>query len=148
MSRKGHKSQQSSNPVGRPRTNSSPGADYAQWLMMVPKDARGEVSEFIRNHKLETYEDLIEFNKVVMAAIMEGRITPVIASELRQWHELTFSILAAKNSMNGSPESAYTDVITALVAVKRETRMIEPTYFDAGELTEVVEPEKVVVGEK
>ena len=115
--------------------------------MLVPKDLRGEVAEFIRKHPLDTLEDLAEFNKVIMAAIMEGRITPVIASELRAWHELTFSIIAAKNSLDGSPENAYTDVITALVQVKRETKKIEPTYFEADDLTDLREPVKIAAGE-
>lgn len=137
----------SKKPAGRPRTNVSPGADYAQWLMLVPKDMRGEVAEFIRKHPLDTLEDLAEFNKVIMASIMEGRITPIIASELRAWHELTFSIIAAKNSLDGSPENAYTDVITALVQVKRETKKIEPTYFEADDLTDLREPVKIAAGE-
>jgi hypothetical protein len=137
----------SKKPAGRPRSNVSPGADYAQWLMLVPKDLRGEVAEFIRKHPLDTLEDLAEFNKVIMAAIMEGRITPIIASELRAWHELSFSIIAAKNSMNGSPENAYTDVITALVQVKRETKKIEPSYFEASDLTDLREPVKIAAGE-
>jgi len=130
--------------AGRPRTNVSPGSDYAQWLMLVPKDRRYEVAKFIRGRKLKTYEDLIRFNVGIMAALMEGVITPVIAAELRHWHELNFSVIAAKNSAEGTPQDAYTDVITALVQVKREAKKIRGDYFDAEEPL-VVETKKIAV---
>ena len=130
--------------AGRPRTNVSPGSDYAQWLMLVPKDRRYEVAKFIRGRKLKTYEDLIRFNVGIMAALMEGVITPVIAAELRHWHELNFSVIAAKNSSEGTPQDAYTDVITALVQVKRQAKKIRGDYFDVEEPI-VVETEKVAV---
>ena len=130
--------------AGRPRSNVSPGADYAQWLMLVPKGKRYEVAKFVTGCKLETYDDLIKFNVGIMAALMEGRITPIIAAELRHWHELNFSVIAAKNSSEGPPQDAYTDVITALVQVKREAKKIRGDYFDVEEPI-VVEPEKVAM---
>ena len=74
-----------------------------------------------------------------MAALVEGRITPVIAQELRQWHELNFTILATKNSVDGSPQDAYTDIVTALVQVKRETKQLRGDYFTTEEV-EQAEP--------
>ena len=130
--------------AGRPRSNVSPGSDYAQWLMLVPKDKRYEVAKFVTGCKLENYDDLIKFNVGIMAALMEGVITPVIASELRHWHELNFSVIAAKNSSEGTPQDAYTDVITALVQVKREAKKIRGDYFDVEEPI-VVEAEKVAM---
>lgn len=128
MSRK--KKTGSRNNVGRPHTSIGAGSDYAQWLMLVPKDKRIEVAEFIRSNPIATYDDLIRFNVQVMAALIEGRLTPVIATELRHWHELNFSIIAAKNSVNGTPQDAYTDVITALVQVKREAKKLRGDYFE------------------
>ena len=128
MSRK--KKTGSRNNAGRPRMNVGAGSDYAQWLMLVPKDKRIEVAEFIRSNPIATYDDLIRFNVQVMAALIEGRLTPVIATELRHWHELNFSIIAAKNSVNGTPQDAYTDVITALVQVKREAKKLRGDYFE------------------
>ena len=133
------------NPGGRPRTSTTPGGDYAQWLLLVPKDKRREVAQFIRENPIKEYDDLIAFNCQIMAALIEGRITPVVATELRHWHELNFSVIAAKNSMRGTPEDAYTDVITALVQVKREAKKLRGDYFDAeSELVESA-PERIEV---
>ena len=132
----------SNRSVGRPRTTATPGSDYSQWLMLVPKDKRKEVANFIQARPIKTYDALIDFNVHIMAALMEGRITPVIATELRQWHELNFSIIAAKNSASGTPQEGYTDVITALVRVKREAHRIRGDYFDAGEALKTQEAGK------
>jgi len=127
----------SSNPPRR--QNSGSGGDYASWLMLVPKDKRKEVADFVAQAKIDTYDDLVGFSSKIMAALVEGRITPIIAQELRAWHELNFTILATKNSVEGSPESAYTDIVTALVQVKRETKQLRGDYFTAEEI-EQTEP--------
>ena len=124
-------------------TPASPGGDYAAWLMMVPKEKRQEVAHFITEHPIKEYDDLVDFGCKIMAALMEGRITPIIAQELRHWHELNFTIIAAKNSVSGSPQDAYTDIVTALVQVKRETKQLRGDYFDANELRDEREPVKV-----
>jgi len=119
---------------GRPPQGA--GTDYAQWLMLVPKDKRQEVANFISDNPIKEYDDLVSFGCKIMAALMEGRITPVIAKELRAWHELNFTIIATKNSVEGSPQDAYTDIVTALVQVKRETKKLRGDYFTAEEITE------------
>ena len=96
------------------------GTDYAAWLMLVPKDKRQEIARFIEEHPIQEYDDLVGFGCKIMAALMEGRITPVIAD-------------------------AYTDIVTALVQVKRETKQIRGDYFDANELLDEREPVKVGV---
>ena len=118
------------------RAAPSPGADYSAWLMLVPKDKRKEIAEFIRDNPIREYDDLVSFGCTIMAALMEGRITPVVAQELRAWHELNFTILATKNSVEGSPQDAYTDIVTALVQVKRETKKLRGDYFNAEEVLE------------
>ena len=135
MARRGRNSQQSNSPT--------PGGDYSRWLMLVPKDKRKEIAAFISEHPIEEYDDLVSFGCKIMAALMEGRITPVIAKELRAWHELNFTIIAAKNSVEGNPQNAYTDIVTALVQVKRETKQIRGDYFDATELLTARDPIKV-----
>ena len=122
------------------------GADYASWLMLVPKEKRLEISALIKETDIKEYDDLITFSTKIMAALMEGRITPVIARELRAWHELNFTVLATKNTANGTPQDAYSDVITALVAVKRERKQLRGDYFDSTEAIEVKSP--LMVGEK
>lgn len=136
----------------RSRNNNTPargaqnnGSDYSSWLMLVPKDKRQEIARFISEHPIEEYDDLVSFGCKIMAALMEGRITPVIASELRAWHELNFTILAAKNTASGTPENAYTDIVTALVQVKRETKQLRGDYFDASDLVDSREPVAVEV---
>ena len=133
-------------PQPRPsRAAPSPGADYSAWLMLVPKDKRKEIAEFIKEHPIREYDDLVSFGCTIMAALMEGRITPIVAQELRAWHELNFTILATKNSVEGSPQDAYTDIVTALVQVKRETKKLRGDYFNADE---IVEAEPVVLEAK
>ena len=134
--------------AAKKRTNrtapaATPGNDYAAWLMLVPKEKRKEIASFIEDHPIVEYDDLVSFGCKIMAALMEGRISPVIAQELRAWHELNFTIIAAKNSVSGSPQDAYTDIVTALVQVKRETKQLRGDYFDANELVDEREPVRV-----
>jgi hypothetical protein len=136
------KKKKTSGQRGRPTVDTG-GSDYASWLMLVPKDKRKEVAVFISEHPVKDYDDLVSFSCKIMAALMEGRITPVVAKELRAWHELNFTILATKNTALGSPQDAYTDVVTALVAVQRERKQIRGDYFDVTELEEQREPIKV-----
>jgi len=128
------------------RAAPSPGADYSSWLMLVPKDKRKEIAEFIKAHPIKEYDDLVSFGCTIMAALMEGRITPIVAQELRAWHELNFTILATKNSVEGRPQDAYTDIVTALVQVKRETKKLRGDYFNAEEV--VADHEPVVIEAK
>lgn len=137
MGRRSRNSQQSNSPT--------PGGDYSRWLMLVPKDKRKEIAQFITEHPIEEYDDLVSFGCKIMAALMEGRITPIIAQELRAWHELNFTILAAKNTASGTPQDAYTDIVTALVQVKRETKQLRGDYFDASDLVDTREPVKIEV---
>jgi len=113
--------------------------------MLVPKDKRREVAEFIANHAVETYDDLVSFGCKIMAALMEGRITPAIAKELRAWHEMNFNIIATKNTVSDSPQDTYSDIVTALVQVKRETKKLRGDYFNA---EEVVEAEPIALESK
>ena len=140
------KSRSNSNP--RPsRAAPSLGADYSSWLMLVPKDKRQEIAKFVEEHPIKDYDDLVGFSCKIMAALVEGRITPVIAQELRAWHELNFTIIAAKNTATGSPPDAYTDIVTALVQVKRETKQIRGDYFDAPDLVDTRETVEIEVND-
>lgn len=114
---------------GKGRPPEGGGGDYAQWLMLVPKEKRKEVAEFIASHPVRDYDDLLVFGCKIMAALMEGRITPAIAKELRAWHEMNFEVISAKNSGADSQESVHSDIITALVQVKRETKKLRGDYF-------------------
>lgn len=125
---------------GRGRPAEGGGSDYAQWLMLVPKDKRKEVADFISAHEVKTYDDLVSFGCKIMAALMEGRITPAIAKELRAWHEMNFTVIAAKNTQEDAPQSTYSDIVTALVQVKRETKKLRGDYFTSSEVIEEKPP--------
>ena len=125
---------------GRGRPPEGGGSDYAQWLLLVPKDKRKEVADFISEHRVETYDALVSFGCKIMAALMEGRITPAIAKELRAWHEMNFTVIAAKNAKEEAPESTYSDIVTALVQVKRETKKLRGDYFTSSEVIEEKTP--------
>ena len=86
-------------PQRNTRATPTPGADYSSWLMLVPKDKRKEIADFIRDNPIQEYDDLVSFGCTIMAALMEGRITPIVAQELRAWHELNFTILATKTRL-------------------------------------------------
>ena len=43
------------------------GADYASWLMLVPKDKRKEIAEFIEQNPVNDYDDLVSFSCKIMA---------------------------------------------------------------------------------
>ena len=99
----------------------------------------------IKKHPVKDYDDLVSFSQVLMAELMQGNITPAIAREARLWTELMFTVLATKNTALGTPEAAYSDVITALVAVRRESPRIEASYTMV-EAAPV--PEKIVVNDE
>ena len=137
------------NSVGRPRKKpEDPGQEYASWLRLVPKDKRREVATVLASAKLGNYGNLVDFSVYIMAALMEGRITPVIAQELRAWHELNFTILATKNSVAGTPQNAHTDIIAALVHVKQTSKRLRTDYFDDVDVKPSLSPVPVRVGEK
>jgi hypothetical protein len=118
------------------------GPEYRNWLTLVPPEQRENIAALIKKHPVKDYDDLVSFSQVLMAELMQGNITPAIAREARLWTELMFTVLATKNTALGTPEAAYSDVITALVAVRRESPRIEASYtmVDAEPL-----PEKIVV---
>ena len=134
---------------GGPAQNNGPGVDYASWLMLVPKEKRQEIADYLISADIKEYDDLVNFSVHIMAALMEGRITPVIAQELRAWHELNFTIIAAKNAVDGTPQGAHTDIIAALVHVRNTSKQLREDYFDN---TDVIEPlhqrEGLRIGEK
>jgi len=132
-----------------PAQNNGPGVDYASWLMLVPKEKRKEVADFLTSANIKDYDDLVNFSVHVMAALMEGRITPVIAQELRAWHELNFTIMAAKNAVDGTPQGAHTDIIAALVHVRQTSKQLREDYFDNTDVIETLpQREGLRIGEK
>ena len=104
------------------------GPEYRNWLTLVPPEQREKIASLIKKHPVKDYDDLVSFSQILLAELMQGNITPAIAREARLWTELMFTVLATKNTAMGTPEAAYSDVITALVAVRRESPRIEASY--------------------
>jgi hypothetical protein len=123
----------------------SDGADYSAWLNTVPTDKREVISKFLRSNPLNDYDDVLSFGQFLLAELMEGNITPVIAREARSYLEFLFTIIATKNSAMGTPGDAYTDIIGALITVKQSSPKLVGSYANQEDIIEV-EAEKVKVG--
>ena len=123
----------------------SDGADYTAWLNTVPVDKREVISKFLRTNPINDYDDVMGFGQLLLAELMEGNITPVIAREARSYLEFLFTILATKNSAMGTPGDAYNDIISALITVKQSSPKLVASYSNEPEIIDV-EVEKVEVG--
>lgn len=101
---------------------------YAEWLELVPADERNALAVVLTENPVRSYDDLVSFSQTVMVQILCGNIAPCVADAAGRWAELMLTALAAKNTASGTPGEAYSDLITALVAVKDEIPQIEATY--------------------
>ncbi len=126
---------------------SGEGPEYRSWLALVPPEQREAIASLVKKHKIKDYDDLVGFSQIILAEMIEGNITPAIAREARLWTEMMFTVLATKNSAMGTPEAAYSDVITALVQVRREAPKLEAAYTLTDEIIDI-EPEKIVVNDE
>jgi len=130
------------------RKGSGEGPEYRSWLTLVPPEQREAIATLVKKHQIKDYDDLVGFTQIILAEMVEGNITPAIAREARLWTELMFTVLATKNSAMGTPEAAYSDVITALVQVRREAPKLEAAYTVAPEEVITVEPQKLTVNDE
>ncbi|HIA01709.1 MAG TPA: hypothetical protein EYN66_07330 [Myxococcales bacterium] len=130
----------------RPPPGGEGAAEYLAWLGAVPEDERHAISDILSSIQVRTYDDLMCFSQRVLVEILAGRITPSVASEARGWAELMMLSIAAKNAMQGTPASAYGDLINALEDVKDTSSLIEASYTTEFELDPPVvsDEEKVV----
>ena len=126
---------------------SGEGPEYRSWLALVPPEEREAIAALVKKHKIKDYDDLVGFSQIILAEMIEGNITPAIAREARLWTEMMFTVLATKNSAMGTPEAAYSDVITALVQVRRESPKIEAAYTVNEEVIDV-EPSKIAMNDE
>jgi len=99
--------------------------DYMQWLIEVPIEERERMAALLVSYKIEDYPDLIGFTQAIMAEIIRGNLSLLVAQELRYWAEMLFTMVAAENSAAGTPEAAGQNIITALMAVS-QTVQVEP----------------------
>ncbi len=117
-------------------------AEYLAWLGAIPQEERVAISEILSSIQVRTYDDLMSFSQRVLVEILAGRITPAVASEARGWAELMMMSIAAKNASQGTPASAYGDLIHALEDVKESSTLIEASYTTEFQ----VEQDKVAEG--
>jgi hypothetical protein len=106
------------------------------------------IAGLLKKHEVKDYDDLISFSQILLAELIEGNITPAIAREARRYAELMFTIVATKNAAQGTPEAAYSDVITALVSVRREAPRLEASYTVVDAIPIESEPERIVVNDE
>jgi len=123
----------------------SEGADFRSWLTLVPEDKRKEVAKIIKANPVTDYKSVITLSQLMLSELVEGNLTPAISREARHWTELIFTAIATENTALGTPEAAYSDVITALVSVRREAPKLEAAYTFVDAITAA--PEKIVIND-
>jgi len=123
----------------------SEGADFRSWLTLVPEDKRKEVAKIIKANPVTDYKSVITLSQLMLSELVEGNLTPAISREARHWTELIFTAIATENTALGTPEAAYSDVITALVSVRREAPKLEAAYTVVDAIPAA--PEKIVIND-
>lgn len=104
---------------------------YIEWLDKVPEEERRLLAKVIADRPIKDYDDLVAFSQSVMVEVLCGRIAPCVADAAGRWAEIMLTALAAKNTANGTPGEAYSDLLSALVAVQNEAPAIEAVYSEA-----------------
>ena len=104
---------------------------YIEWLDKVPEEERRLLATVIAERPIKDYDDLVAFSQSVMVEVLCGRIAPCVADAAGRWAEIMLTALAAKNTANGTPGEAYSDLLSALVAVQNEAPAIEAVYSEA-----------------
>ncbi len=114
-------------------------------MTLVPEEKRNTVAKLIKENPVSDYKGVIGISQMMLAELVDGNLTPAVSREARHWTELIFTVIATENTAAGTPDAAYSDVITALVAVRREQPKLEASYtvVDAEAPAEV--PEKILV---
>ena len=137
-----------STKMGRPVQPRNDAAEYTNWLRLVDADKRKLLQQHFSQQKLREYDDVLDFCKAVLGELVAGNLTPAIARESRLLMELMFTVVAAKNTAAGTPEDAYTDIVAALVAVKKSSPRIQASYTVENATPNYVEPETLLIAEE
>lgn len=133
--------------MGRPLQPRNDAAEYNNWLRLVDADKRKLLHEHFSQLKLREYDDVLDFCKAVLGELVAGNLTPAIARESRLLMELMFTVVAAKNTAAGTPEDAYTDIVAALVAVKRSAPRIQASYTVENATPAYIEADPILIAE-
>ena len=104
---------------------------YIEWLDKVPEEERRVLAQVVADRPIRDYDDLVAFSQNVMVEVLCGRIAPCVADAAGRWAEIMLTALAAKNTAMGTPGEAYSDLLSALVAVQNEAPVLEAAYSDA-----------------
>jgi len=137
-----------STKMGRPSLPKDDAAEYSNWLRLVDADKRALLHKYFTDQQLREYDDVLDFCKSILGSLVAGDLTPAIARESRLLLELMFTVVAAKNTASGTPEDAYTDIVAALVSVKRSAPRIQASYTVESATPDYIEvPAKILVGE-
>lgn len=132
--------------MGRPTVPKDDATEYSNWLRLVDSDKRALLRKYFTDQQLREYDDVLDFCKSVLGALVAGDLTPAIARETRLLLELMFTVVAAKNTASGTPEDAYTDIVAALVSVRKSSPRIQASYTVENATPAYIEPlEKLTV---
>jgi len=112
---------------------------YIEWLDKVTPESRELLAKVFSENPVTNYDELITFSQRVMVEVLCGNIAPCVADAAARWAEIMMTALAAKNTANGTPGEAYSDLLNALIAVQEEAPVLEATYTE----TEVIDLEAV-----
>lgn len=110
-----------------------PGADWAKWLVLIPKSERTRMVQLLKSHPIETLADLKGFTRLVLIEVLEGNITPAVADLVRKYLEMMLTMTTAE--MQGSASGMTIDalLVASVRQEKREERKELPQHdvFDA-----------------
>lgn len=82
------------------------------------------VLDLLENKKVRELDDVVDIASTISAAILRGHLSNSTARELRQWTELMYTCVQAKNISTGDGDVNF---ITQLVQMSAEPRQIIET---------------------
>lgn len=94
--------------------SSSPKASYEawkNWMEEVPADERATVADFIRSIDLSQPDGVVKLNQEMMAMVAEGRLPPIVSSELRAWVMIVHEQLVAIHLASGQHAKSDTNIL-------------------------------------
>jgi len=117
------------------KTNDNRGQQYKEWLDLVPATRRQELAKEIKDHDVNDLTSLTKATMSVFTGIIAGDISPVIAESALPFAQLTFQVLAARDSQTGA--GATQDNLLLSVLMANKTEPLAPSYAHAIEATQL-----------
>ena len=127
-----------------------PSSDWLAWLATVSTEDRTALAEKARATNEPTFEALSDLTTEMMAALLEGKISPDVSRELRSWTELRMATVAASRAT--TTKGSQVTLVGLLTDTDFESVPLEPTYtrrerIIEGELIEEEAEEVAAVAE-